>query len=370
MKNQTLKFKITLSALVIVFMVFLFIPETFAAEKTTLKLNLKPGQKYNRVISMEEKILQTMMGQQMNITHTKKLGLEFEVKDVNTKGIASVMVTYRTIQEKTSSFAGGMEYDSENPGTLAENPLAPTYTAMMDDGFIMKVAPNGKIVELTGLDEMLSRMAEKIVVADDEMISKMPPGKCSVDKGNAAARKGQTKESKEQRAKRRIDSMNKMYGSRAGRIKAVKEMLEKNPLVAEKQIKLMLVSVMTPFPDKPVQAGDSWTNKMILNAMLPAELDIVYTLKEDKGNVAIISGSFERTMKDPAIDYNAGPVQAKMKMACSYQRSSEIDKSSGWMIRSNSKLKISGEMKIPGNAQMPQGMTVPITLESIVTVEP
>jgi hypothetical protein len=230
----------------------------------------------------------------------------------------------------------------------------------------MKVAPNGKIVELTDFDKMLSRMAEKIVVADDEMLSKLPPGQCSIDKGKVANRK----ESQEQLAKRRIEGMNRMYGSRAGRIKAIKEMLEKNPLMAEEQIKLMLVSVMTPFPDKPVQAGDSWTDKMVLNAMLPAEVDSVYTLKEDKGNVAIISGSFKRTMKDPAIDYNAGPVQAKMKMACSYQRSSEIDKSSGWMIRSNSKLKISGEMKIPGNAQMPQGMTVPITLESIVTIEP
>ncbi len=81
MKNQTLKFKTSLSALVIAFMVFLFVPETFAAEKITLKLNLKPGQKYNRVISMEEKILQTMMGQQINIAHTKKLIATIAIQD-------------------------------------------------------------------------------------------------------------------------------------------------------------------------------------------------------------------------------------------------------------------------------------------------
>jgi hypothetical protein len=370
MKNRNLKFKTSVSALVIAFIIILFVPETFAAEKTTLKLNLKPGQKYNRVTSLEEKILQSMMGQQMDITHTKKVGLEFEVKDVDAKGVASVKVTYRTLQEKTSSTAGSMEYDSTDPSTHDGNPMANTYTAMMREGFLMKVAGNGRIVELTGFDEMFSRMAEKIVVAEDETISKLPPGKCSVDKGSAADRKRQTKESQEKRAKRRIDSMNKMYGSRDGRVKAVKEMLEKYPNMAKEQIRLMLVSVMTPFPDKSVQAGDSWTDKMVLNAMLPAEVDSVYTLKEDKGNVAIVSGSFKRTMKDPAIDYNVGPVQAKMKMTGSYQRSSEIDKSSGWMIRSNSKLKITGEMKIPGNAQMPQGMTVPTKIESIVTVEP
>jgi len=87
-------------------------------------------------------------------------------------------------------------------------------------------------------------------------------------------------------------------------------------------------------------------------------------------NVVVVSSNFERTMEDPAIDYNAGRVQGKMEMTGSYQRNSEIDKSSGWMIRSNEKLNISGKIKMPGNPQMPQGMTVPITIESTVTVEP
>ena len=140
--------------------------------------------------------------------------------------------------------------------------------------------------------------------------------------------------------------------------------------MAKEHFRLMLVCVMTPFPDEPVQIGDSWTDKMVLNASLPVEIDSVYTLKEDKGNVAIVSGGFERTMKDPVIDYNAGPMQGKMKMEGSYQRNSEVDKSSGWMIRSNAKLKISGKLKIPGNAQTPQGMIVPMSVESVITVEP
>ena len=53
----------------------------------------------------------------------------------------------------------------------------------------MKVAGNGRIVELAGFDEMFSKMAEKIVVAEDEMLSKLPPGQCSIDKNKAANRK-------------------------------------------------------------------------------------------------------------------------------------------------------------------------------------
>lgn len=314
---------------------------------------------------MEEKISQSMAGQKMDIDHTKKVGLEFEVKDLDAKGVASVKVTYRTIQEKTSSTAGNFEYDSTDPSTHDGNPIANAYTAMMGEGFLMKVAGNGRIVELTGFDEMFSRMAEKITVAEDEMLSKLPPGKCTIDKNKAANRK----ESQEQLAKRRIEGMNRSYGSREGRVKALKEILEKYPHMAKEQIRLMLLCLMTPFPDEPVQVGDSWTDRMDLKAMmLPVEIECVYTLKEDKDNVVVVSSNFERTMKDPAIDYNAG--RGKMEMAGSYQRNSEIDKSSGWMIRSNSKLKISGKIKMPGNPQMPKGMVVPIDIESTITVEP
>jgi len=347
--------KCILKDFLFVLIVVLLASDNYAAEKTALKLNLKPGQKYKRVISMED------------IDHTKKVGLEFEVKDVDAKGVASVKVTYRTIQEKTSSTAGNFEYDSTDPSTHDGNPLASTYTAVMGEGFVMKVAGNGKIVELAGCDEMLSRIAEKITVAEDEMFSKLPPGQCSIDKGKAANRK----ESQEQLAKRRIEGINKRYGSREDRVKAVKEMIEQYPIMAEEQIRLMLICVMTPFPDGPVQVGDSWTDKMDLKAMmLPVEIESVYTLKEVKDDVAVVSGGFERKMKDPVIDYGAGPMQGKMKMAGSYQRSSEVDKSSGWMIRSNAKLNISGKIKMPSNPQMPQGMIVPITVESTVTVEP
>lgn len=359
--------KCRLKGLLFVLIIALLTANNYAAEKLNLGFNLKLGQKHKKVISMKENISQSMMGQQMDIAHSKRIGLEFEIKDVDRKRVVSVKVTYRTLQEKTTSASGNFKYDSTDPNTHEGNPLANTYTAMMGEGFIMKATGNGKIVELTGFDEMLSRMAEKMVIAEDEMVSKAPPCQYTIDKKKAANHK----EYQEQLAKRRIDAMNKKYGSRERRVKSVKEMLEKDPAVAKEQVRLMLTCVMTPFPDEPVQVGDSWTDKMDLKAMmLPVEIESGYTLNEDKDNVVVISGGFERKMKDPAIDYGASPINAKMKMAGSYQRSLEIDKSSGWMVRSNAKLKISGKIKMPGNPQMPQGMTVPITVESTVIVEP
>lgn len=354
-----------LKGFLFVLIVVLSASDNYAAEKTALKLNLIPGQKYKRVISMEEKISQSIAGQKMDIDHTKTVGLEFEIMNADAKDITSVKVTYRTIQEKTSGTVGNFEYDSTDPNTHEGNPIANTYTAMMGEGFLIKVASNGRIVGLTGLDEMLSQMAEKMVVAEDEMLSKLPPGQCTIDKNKAANRN----ESQEQLAKRRIEGTNKRYGSREERVKSVKEMLKEHPILAEEHVRLMLLRLMTPFPDEPVHVGDTWADKIDLKAMmLPIVIENVYTLKEDKDSVAVVSSNYERKMEDPAIDYNDG--FGKMEIAGSYQRNSEVDKSSGWMIRSKEKLNISGKIKMHGNPQMPQGMTVPITLESTVTVEP
>ncbi len=368
MKNQTSKTKIRLFLFASSLAVCLLAENTFAVEKITLQLNLKPGQKYKRVVTMEEGISQTIEGQQMDIAHTKIVGLEFEVKNIDVKGIASVKVTYRTLKENTSSVAGEFEYNSVNPITFAGNPLAPTYTAMMNESFVVKIAGNGRITELAGFDEMFSRMAEKMVVTEDEMISKMPPGQCTIDKNIAENHN----ESQEQLAKRRIDGMNKMYGSREGRIKAIKDMLEKNPSVSKEQAMRILACVVIPFPDSPVQAGDSWTDQVDLKAMmLPVDIESGYTLKEVKDDVFVVSGGFERKMKDPAIDYGVtDSIQGKIKMAGSYQLSSDIDKSSGWLVRSNGKLNISGKINVPSHSEVPQAMQMKINLESTVTVKP
>jgi len=353
---------------VLIFVVGILASDSDATEKLDLKLRLKPGQKYGMRTIMEDKISQTIGGKQLNISHTKSTAVGFEVKEVDANGIALVKVTYRTLQEKTVSPEGGMEYDSTKPDTHAENPLAPTYTAMMGESFVMKVAPEGKIVELKGIDEMFGRMAEKIIKAEDELISKAPMGICKRKKNNsAAAGEAQEEISAEEKARRRIERLNKRYGSRKKRKEALKEMIKKMPMFGEDQIKNMLSDMIMVFPDRPVGIGDSWTAKMILASQsLPIEIDGTYTVKGSKKGVVIVDISSKRDLDDEGVPIG----KVRMKIAGSYQGTLEIDEASGWVIRSKANMKFSGEMKMAANKQMPQGMTVPISIESVITVEP
>ena len=271
--------------------------ESCAAEKLDLKLRLKPGQKCSMRITTEQKISQTIGGKQQDISYMKATGMSFEVKEVDADGIASVKITYLTLKEKTKG-AGGQfeyEYDSTDPCTAVGNLLVPTYAALMGDGFIMKVTPEGEIVGLDGIDEMFMRMAEKIVVSEDKLISAAPAGTCEPAKEKAV------KETPEERASRRIEATNNIYGSRDKRKQALKEMIKNNPLFAERQFKNLARNIVTAFPNQSAGIGDSWGGKITLSAVLPVEVDSTYTLKGNEEGVVVVDVSSKMDLDDEAI---------------------------------------------------------------------
>jgi len=358
MKKQTL----ILAVLIFIFVLIagVWAAESRPAEELDLKLRLIPGQKYGMRVNKENKISQTIMGRQQNINHIKAVTMELEVKEVGFDGVASIKVTYRTLKEKTKTGTPGQqfEYDSTDPCTAVGNPLASMYSAMMGQSFTIKVAPKGEIFELKGIDEMFSRMAEKIIIAEDELLSKAPA--CE------RVKKQTQKETEEERAKRRIEATNKIYGDRKKRTEAVKEMIKKMPMFGNDQIRNMLSGMIITFPDRPVGIGDSWTAKMILASQsLPIEIDGTYTVKGSKKGVVIVDISSKRDLDDEAVPIG----KVRMKIAGSYQGTSEIDEASGWMIRSKANMHFSGETKIAGNKEMPEGMTVPMSIESAIAVE-
>jgi len=348
------------------FTMFLFIlivglsaPKGYAVEKLDLILRLEPGQKYDVQVTTENKIKQTIEGTQQDINHTKTTGLDFEVEKVDANDIASIKVTYQTLQEKTESTFGGFEYDSKKTYTAKDNSLAPAYTALMGQSFIARVTPKGEIVGLDGLDEMFSRMAEKILVAEDEFISKAPMGTCKIKQdGNSTTIKEEI--SAEERAKRRIEKTDKMYGSREKRKQAIKEMIEKYPFFSEKQMEDMVRNTIMVFAGRPVGIGDSWEGKVVCSYAPLPDIGVTYTLKEDKQEVVDINVSSKIDLDNVPASIEGNPAP-QVKMTGYYQGTSQIDKASGWIIHKKVTMQLSGQL-------MQSGRTVPMSIENTVTV--
>ena len=355
--------KYRLKGFLFVLVIALLTSNNYAAEKLALEFNPMLGEKHHMRLMTENKIKQTIGGKQHSINHMKVTGLEFEIMEVDAKGISLIKVTYQTILEKTVTAAGNFGYDSTETATATDNPLAPTYTAMIGQSFMTRVTPKGEIVELKGLDEMFSRMAEKMVVAEDELISNAPVGTCEAKKENSGTvvSENLVEISAEERAEKRIDKLNKSYGSREKRKKALKEMIKRFPNLDEIQIMKMIRDMITVFTGRPVGIGDSWKAKVTPPHALLPEIGVTYTLKTKDKQIISVDASSKIDLSDtPDSTRNSRRPQMKMKGLC--RGTLQIDKTSGWMIGKKVKMRLSGQVT-------QQGMTVPMSIESVVTVE-
>jgi hypothetical protein len=248
------------------------------------------------------------------------MGMSFEVLAVDTDGNMSIKTTYQTIHIKMEGPMGVMEYDSTRPEEAGEsNPMSAMYKAMLGQSFVMKLAPKGKILEIKGMDEMIAKMIDKM--ATDEAMKQQ-----------------------------------------------MKEMM--NNFINEDKMKEMSGTMMAALPQKPVGIGDSWTNKISIPVGFPMEIDITNTLTGYKEGIITIQTNAKIETGDQPKPIEMGPMKMTMRMQGEQKGTTQIDKATGWMVRAKADMRFSGEMKMEPNEQMPQGMTIPVTVEGVTTVEP
>ena len=295
-------------------------------DKIDLKLNLQKGQKFGMLITTDQKIAQTMNGQEMKMSQLMTMGLVSEVVDVNDKGIISIKMTYETMKGKMESQMGIIEFDSTKPQQEdVNNPqaqmVAGMYKAMVGAGLIMKYNPKGEVVGMEGFDAMMDKMVDGMGASDPNMA------------------------------------------------KSMKEMFRK--MMSEDNLEQMNNGTMAAFPDGPVGIGDIWYDTMSLNMGFPIDMDSTYVLKARKDGVALLDVISKMDMGDEEsklIEMNG--MSMNMQMTGGMQGNMEVDEATGWMLRSKTDMRFSGVIKMSPNEQMPDGMTIPMSIVGTVTVEP
>ena len=332
-------------------------PATIASDEVgglDLKLRLKAAQKHCLRLYREYNSSYTFRGQQHDRSDIHITDLKFEVEQVDANGIALLKVTHLRINAIEKTTNGQNEYDSAKPDTIGNSQFGPIFSAMIGQSFMMKVTPEGKIVELEGLTEMYQRMAELVVEYEDEATRQRYAG--TETKGSG------------ENAKRQIDRANQKYGSIEERIEATREKLDTGPYSCEENIRDMLGNVIMSFPGRPIGINDSWTTPFSMGNQKLG--DCTYTLKETNQTALLVDISLkikvEEEIPAPADGSRGSSIRT---LTGSGQGSLEIDPNTGWMLRKNVTLHYSGETKTPPTAQNPRGTTTPQSMENITTVE-
>lgn len=282
------------------------------SKKLDLRLRLEAGKSYGAKMIADQTITQTLGGQTQTMTQSVGMAYTYAVQSVESDGTMRIKVTYDWVQYQQDGPMGKVSYDSANPpATVPEAALG--YAVMVGRGFTCRINSSGEIVDIQGVDEMLSEMLDALGV---------PPGS-----GRDAAE----------------ESLRSQFGS-----EALKESFAKAGLF---------------YPDKPVAVGDSWNKKMFIETGMPMVLDTTWTLKARKDGIATLE-----TRSDIHANPKAKPVELA-GMTIRYELSGEqtgtiaVDEKTGWLVSSTLKQNLAGHISA-------MGMTWPVTIVSDIRLEP
>lgn len=317
-------------AVVFITLIGLNIQDIQAAEQINLKLMLKPNQKYEMRMTSKANSSQTMQGKVYHSLEEETVEVAFHVQDVNSQGDILMQVTFGKLKTKKNSPTGTIEFDSTKLDINPNNPLAATYSALIGQSFKIKVASNGNILELQSIDDMCLKMAEKVIAAEDEKMEK-----------------------------RAIQEKNQKYGTREKRKEKTKRLIQF--VFREEKIRAMMRALIQILPSGPVKSGDSWECGIDIEDLQGSEINLKNTLKHYEKDKVIIDTVYDRSLDNKPIKHKTNPEMIFTKI--NYSGATQIDKSSGWIIRKEIKASFSAEFRH-------EEITTPISVNIVKIIVP
>jgi hypothetical protein len=144
----------------------LVVATPLSAQKVKLRLNLEEGQSYSLSQMNKQKINMSIMGMDQNINQEIGYVYQQDVEKVE-DGLYHVKVTYESITVKREGPQGNTDFDSERD-SVAKDPEIQYMMALIGESFNMQLDDMGKVLKITGLDEILNKGLDAMEGIPDE----------------------------------------------------------------------------------------------------------------------------------------------------------------------------------------------------------
>jgi hypothetical protein len=284
-------------------------PCSARAAAVELRLKLEKGKTYYQKTLFEQKMTQTVMGQQQTINQNMGTGMKLDVLDVDSQGNMRIRHTFDWMMTKQAAPMMTVEYDSAKQ----DKPPAGTemFAALLGQSYIAKLSPKGEILALEGIEQMREAITKKL-----------PAG------------------SKENPAMGAV-----------------------SPYLEEKSLREMTENTLGNYPDKPVEIGDSWSRKRNLSLGFWLILDSKWTLQKREAGAALIgaTGTMRSDPNSPPMEVSG--MKMKFDVAGTYESTLRMDEATGLIALDQGRQQFKGDIKMLGDAQGPPMMTIPIASE-------
>ena len=279
-------------------------------EKIVLKLNLEKGKTYSMTVITDQEITQKMMGTKITIEQQLKLSFDFNVLEADETGF-EVEVVYTGVGFNQKTPMGSTSYDSDDPSEVVPL-LAKGFAALVDESFTMELSPEGDIIDVKGVDLLLSRLVEK-----QDFLS---------DAQRNMAR----------------NSLKNQFGNEA--------------------LQSSMEGMMSILPDKPVGIGDSWKKTFDLGGALPMTLKNKWKLKDRKNGIAYISVESEVIPNTDSTPLEMGGIKMEYNLSGDQEGTIQVEEATGWTIEAEIEQDLEGTVKLGGQS-------IPIYIKGITTLK-
>lgn len=285
------------------------------AAAVQLQLKLPKGKTYYQKTMIEQHITQTVMNQQQTVDLNMGTGMKLEVLDVDSAGNMQIRYTYAWLSLTQKNPMGSQSYDSTQSTTPA--PGTEPFAALINQSYTVKVSPQGKVVDLTGLEQLKEAVQKK-----------MPPGSEAGPAGNIT-----------------------------------------NSLLSKDGMKESVEGVWDIFPDKPVEPGQAWIEKKTLSAGFGRLEETKFTLLKQENGVAVIGVTATLQPNPNAAPMEMQGMKLKTAMSGTQDGTARVVEATGLIQMEEGRQQLKGEIQVIDPSQGQVMMTIPMTVDGKSTTE-
>jgi hypothetical protein len=226
-----------------------------------------------------------------------------------------IRYTYIWCMTKQTTPMGTASYDSAQQATppAGMEPLA----ALLNQSYALKLSPKGKVLDIQGMEQLKEAVQKK-----------MPPGAEASQMGNMM-----------------------------------------NPFTSKEGVKEMTESAMAVYPDKPVDSGQSWTDKQVLTAGFGRTEESKYTLQKQEAGVAVVGVTATVRANPEAAPMEAQGMKMRFDLSGTMEGTLRIVEATGLIQSGEGRQQLKGEIKVGDAAQGQPAMAIPMMIDTNSKVE-
>ncbi|HRN46875.1 MAG TPA: DUF6263 family protein [Niabella sp.] len=270
------------------FLLFVPLLLIMALQAQSYKLSFNPGNndKFDMKSEVKIKIVQSMMGQEMEINMNSNIDNLYEITNGSGEN-KEVKIKYNKLKTGMEMMGQTITMDSDSPDK--DDPKNKIYNMLKESEITALVKPNGDIVELKGVDE-LAKKFENFSEAE---------------------------------------------------LQGVKNYIEKDA------IKSSFEQSFKWYPEKEVKVGDAWTTVTTISSPYELKSNNNYTLIKVENNVGYLTVKSDVTT-DGSKKMQSNGMELEINLTGKNEGEMQVDMKSGMPVSSNIVQNLSGKMEIMG----------------------